>query len=263
MTLQQKVLRGRRAARRRRRHRRLREKRPRRAHSRRLAPHAERGMIILTVRPRIKPMPSIDLRFATRIYRARLSRRARLASERGSEEIMPLDRRRRHGRPSLVPRQFLPGLHLLRLARRSALALSRIQGARSPSSTGTSPPSRRRSISISAARQARARRHLDQYPAAGRRACVPHSPPFGDQRHLLCRDPQGRERHQVRGSAARPDDGRAAAPQDGAPDNRSFVYLGPQERSLLLWESWLRHEVPLNEAAARSAFRVSFNYAWR
>jgi uncharacterized protein (TIGR02466 family) len=30
---------------------------------------------------------------------------------------------------------------------------------------------------------------------------------------------------------------------------------------VLLWESWLRHEVPLNEAD-EERISVSFNYAW-
>jgi uncharacterized protein (TIGR02466 family) len=46
-----------------------------------------------------------------------------------------------------------------------------------------------------------------------------------------------------------------------APENRSFVYLGPAAGTLLLWESWLRHEVPLNEAQSERV-SVSFNVRW-
>ena len=36
----------------------------------------------------------------------------------------------------------------------------------------------------------------------------------------------------------------------------------PRPGLLLMWESWLRHEVPLNEAESER-ISVSFNYAWR
>jgi uncharacterized protein (TIGR02466 family) len=41
---------------------------------------------------------------------------------------------------------------------------------------------------------------------------------------------------------------------------RPFVSLQPKVGTLLLWESWLRHEVPLN-AAAEERISISFNYA--
>ncbi len=43
---------------------------------------------------------------------------------------------------------------------------------------------------------------------------------------------------------------------------RSFVYLQPAAGTVLMWESWLRHEVPAN-AAKTDRLSVSFNYAWR
>lgn len=45
------------------------------------------------------------------------------------------------------------------------------------------------------------------------------------------------------------------------PERRSFVYVAPAARTLLLWESWLRHEVPMNEADSER-ISVSFNYRW-
>jgi uncharacterized protein (TIGR02466 family) len=45
------------------------------------------------------------------------------------------------------------------------------------------------------------------------------------------------------------------------PERRSFVYAAPKARTLLLWESWLRHEVPMNEADSER-ISVSFNYRW-
>lgn len=46
------------------------------------------------------------------------------------------------------------------------------------------------------------------------------------------------------------------------PENRPFATLAPEAGTLLLWESWLRHEVPLNEAESER-ISISFNYAWR
>jgi uncharacterized protein (TIGR02466 family) len=42
---------------------------------------------------------------------------------------------------------------------------------------------------------------------------------------------------------------------------RSFVYLKPEVGEVLLWESWLRHEVPMN-MAEEERISVSFNYGW-
>ncbi|MEM9968737.1 MAG: TIGR02466 family protein [Pseudomonadota bacterium] len=43
---------------------------------------------------------------------------------------------------------------------------------------------------------------------------------------------------------------------------RPFVYVTPKVGDVLLWESWLRHEVPMN-MAERERISVSFNYSWR
>ena len=55
----------------------------------------------------------------------------------------------------------------------------------------------------------------------------------------------------------------AAPPRAGdAPDEaKSFVYLTPEPGTVLMWESWLRHEVPAN-LAKQPRISVSFNYAW-
>jgi uncharacterized protein (TIGR02466 family) len=42
---------------------------------------------------------------------------------------------------------------------------------------------------------------------------------------------------------------------------RPFIYVAPQAGDVLLWESWLRHEVPMN-MAEDERISVSFNYAW-
>lgn len=44
--------------------------------------------------------------------------------------------------------------------------------------------------------------------------------------------------------------------------NQSFVSVAPTAGTLLLWESWLRHEVPVNKARTER-ISISFNYALR
>lgn len=60
--------------------------------------------------------------------------------------------------------------------------------------------------------------------------------------------------------AAPPRKARAAA------ENRTFHYLHPQAGDLLMWESWLRHEVMPGDAPKKGKDRerlsVSFNYRW-
>jgi uncharacterized protein (TIGR02466 family) len=54
----------------------------------------------------------------------------------------------------------------------------------------------------------------------------------------------------------------AAPPRraDASLANRSFVLVEPKAGEVLLWESWLRHEVPLNQGGERIS--ISFNYRW-
>ncbi|WP_395673007.1 TIGR02466 family protein [Phenylobacterium sp.] len=51
---------------------------------------------------------------------------------------------------------------------------------------------------------------------------------------------------------------RANAPEAA----RAFVYLTPAPGTIYLWESWLRHEVPANQAKSER-ISISFNYGWR
>jgi uncharacterized protein (TIGR02466 family) len=44
-------------------------------------------------------------------------------------------------------------------------------------------------------------------------------------------------------------------------ENRSFISIEPKAGQVLLWESWLRHEVPLHQGKA-DRISVSFNYRW-
>lgn len=45
------------------------------------------------------------------------------------------------------------------------------------------------------------------------------------------------------------------------PELRQFIYVAPMPGEVLLWESWLRHEVPLN-MSEEDRISVSFNYSW-
>ena len=54
-----------------------------------------------------------------------------------------------------------------------------------------------------------------------------------------------------------------AAPQlrDDVPEDRQrFVYLAPEAGQAIMWESWLRHEVPPN-MGEEPRVSISFNYA--
>ena len=49
--------------------------------------------------------------------------------------------------------------------------------------------------------------------------------------------------------------------EDAAEELQQFIYVKPAVGDVLLWESWLRHEVPMNEAEDERV-SVSFNYSW-
>ena len=55
----------------------------------------------------------------------------------------------------------------------------------------------------------------------------------------------------------------AAPPRlkDAPEDLRPFIYAKPSVGDVLLWESWLRHEVPMN-MSEDDRISVSFNYKW-
>jgi uncharacterized protein (TIGR02466 family) len=50
--------------------------------------------------------------------------------------------------------------------------------------------------------------------------------------------------------------------KDARRDLQPFIYMAPKVGDVLLWESWLRHEVPLNMADEEERISVSFNYKW-
>ena len=56
----------------------------------------------------------------------------------------------------------------------------------------------------------------------------------------------------------------AAPPRsaDAPQDLRSFVTLSPSAGTVLMWESWLRHEVPAH-GGRKPRVSLSFNYAWK
>jgi uncharacterized protein (TIGR02466 family) len=49
--------------------------------------------------------------------------------------------------------------------------------------------------------------------------------------------------------------------KDAAQKLQQFVYMKPDIGEILLWESWLRHEVPMN-MSEEERISVSFNYEW-
>lgn len=49
--------------------------------------------------------------------------------------------------------------------------------------------------------------------------------------------------------------------KEARPEMRAFMYVAPKVGDVLLWESWLRHEVPMNMAEDQR-ISVSFNYSW-
>ncbi|MEW2914837.1 2OG-Fe(II) oxygenase family protein [Leisingera sp. JC11] len=49
--------------------------------------------------------------------------------------------------------------------------------------------------------------------------------------------------------------------KDARRELQPFIYMKPDVGDVLLWESWLRHEVPMN-MAEEERISVSFNYKW-
>ena len=49
--------------------------------------------------------------------------------------------------------------------------------------------------------------------------------------------------------------------KDAREEMRNFIYKKPSVGDVLLWESWLRHEVPMN-MSDEDRISVSFNYSW-
>lgn len=50
-----------------------------------------------------------------------------------------------------------------------------------------------------------------------------------------------------------------ARAEDAPEDERTFVYVAPKPGEVLMWESFIRHEVPAN-AARKPRISISFNY---
>lgn len=49
--------------------------------------------------------------------------------------------------------------------------------------------------------------------------------------------------------------------EDAREELKPFIYVAPAPGEVLLWESWLRHEVPMN-MSEDDRISVSFNYKW-
>lgn len=49
--------------------------------------------------------------------------------------------------------------------------------------------------------------------------------------------------------------------KDARKDMKNFIYVTPEVGEILMWESWLRHEVLMNQSEDERV-SVSFNYKW-
>jgi uncharacterized protein (TIGR02466 family) len=50
--------------------------------------------------------------------------------------------------------------------------------------------------------------------------------------------------------------------KDAREEMRTFAYVAPAVGDVLLWESFIRHEVPMN-MSEEDRISVSFNYSWQ
>ena len=149
--------------------------------------------------------------------------------------------RGRFRRPALEPRKGLPRLHQLRLAQRPAAPRPGFR--RSPEAAR--PPRRqiRDGTRLRPVPQAEARQPVGQSVETRWAAQRPYPPaldPFG---HVLRRGSGGKRRNPLRRSAPANDDGGPGPPRRRARGTAQFVTVEPRPGLLLMWESWLRHEV--------------------
>jgi len=49
--------------------------------------------------------------------------------------------------------------------------------------------------------------------------------------------------------------------KDARRELRPFIYIAPEPGDVLMWESWLRHEVPMNQSED-DRISISFHYRW-
>ena len=71
---------------------------------------------------------------------------------------------------------------------------------------------------------------------------------------LLSRKP---DRHHYLDLPDLPGHGRSLVTDAASEAERPFVYLHPKAGTVLMWESWLRHEVPTNQAKSD---RISISF---
>ena len=93
-------------------------------------------------------------------------------------------------------------------------------------------------------------------PACGGRMCAVFYPKDAT-------DAAQRGLEAVRGAGAAKDQREAPKrrPDDAPEEDRTFVYIEPRAGDVLMWESFVRHEVPAN-MAKRARVSISFNYGW-
>ena len=177
--------------------------------------------------------------FVTQLYEAEIGDET-LLGELGA--LDPQSRRRRCGGAALGARAWLCGLHQLRLAERSCRAAT----PRSPTLAKllTTPRRRvRQGLRVRPRAQAEARQPVGQPAARAGPSQRAHPPAQHHFRHALRRGSDGLRRDPLRGPSPADDDGRPDAPDRRSGRAQTFVTVQPRAGLLLLWESWLRHEV--------------------
>ena len=102
---------------------------------------------------------------------------------------------------------------------------------------------------------------LDQHPGARRHARQPHPSAFGDFGHHLCLDASGHQTLKLEDPRLPMMMTAPLRSKKAGQELQSFVYVKPAVGEVLLWESWRRHEVPMN-MAEEERISVSFNYEW-
>ena len=105
-------------------------------------------------------------------------------------------------------------------------------------------------------------RLLGQHHGPRRRSSPALAPGGGHQRHVLREHTFGLLEHSLRRPA--PEKAKAILPPrrtDCRPENRDQLACEAEAGKVILFESWLRHEVPANPTDGERV-SVSFNYTW-
>ena len=169
---------------------------------------------------------------------------------------MPAIQRRRCGGAGVVEDALSGRLHVLRLVEPHADAVAHLRRA----AEKTAAP-RRGLCARAGVRPRRSRTVHDgllvQHHADRRDAWPAPAPGLHDQWHLLRTHSAGCAGIESRRSAPRSVHGRATAPAGLQSAKRAWVTLPVAAGTVLLFESWLRHEVPPNPATSSASASAS------